>query len=217
MLILRVSSVEPRGLELGGPRQLDSVELLHQVAEHRALGTARGLHLLLQLVLVVGLARGANHDGLDIVVVVDAGQLVLGLQHTLVEQVADRQQPGMIPDRHHRHDLARVEEQRQRPFRHHRGRYRLAVLVDALDRHRQPWVVGIGPYLEFLHRRRPRLSLGITRCMLRRNMPGRPGGFCSPPSKSRIVDACSTPYSPGRGRQWWHVWPVGAAMMTMSL
>ena len=79
-----------RGVDLAGQRvkpggaqhrvrvEPDLVEFLHQIAEHGALGAARGQRLLLQLVLEIGLAVGADDDGLELVVVVDAGDAVIG-------------------------------------------------------------------------------------------------------------------------------------------
>ena len=54
------------------------------------------------------------------------GDDVVGAQHVLVEQIADREVVGMVADRHHRDDLLAVEKQRQRPLDHDRGLDRLA-------------------------------------------------------------------------------------------
>ena len=82
--------IEPGGAQ-GRLRQRDVLQRLHQVAEHGALRAAGGLHLLLQLLLVIGLALGAHHDDGELLVVIDAGDHVVGQQHVLVEQIADRQ------------------------------------------------------------------------------------------------------------------------------
>ncbi len=145
--------VEPGGLESRAGLQRHGLELLHQVAEDGALGTARRLHLLLQLLLVVGFAPRAHDDGVDVVCDLDGGDLVVGLQHVLVQEVADSEQIGAVADGHHRHDLAGIEEQGQRAFgddgRHHLA----AVLVDARHADGQARVVGGGADLEFLHGR----------------------------------------------------------------
>ena len=72
-------------------------------------------------------------------------------EHVLVQQIADRQIFRMIADRHHRHDLAPVQEQGQRPFGDDRGLDRLAVLIDSGNPPGQARIVGVGPYREFLH------------------------------------------------------------------
>ena len=136
--------VEPTGLQHRVRRQVDFVELLHQVAEHRALGAARGMGLLFQLLLVVGLARGADDDDLQLVVIVDAFDLVVGLQHVLVEEVADGQIVRIVADGHHRDDLLPVQEQGQRPLDDDGGVDGVAVLVAAGDALGEARVGGIG-------------------------------------------------------------------------
>jgi hypothetical protein len=115
------------------------------VAEHRALGAARGLHLLLQLLLVIGLALGAHHDDRQLVVIVDAGDHVVGQQHVLVEQIAEGKIFRIVVDRHRGHDLLRIEEDRERPLDYHAGLDRLPGLVDAGDALGEPRVERIGP------------------------------------------------------------------------
>ena len=131
--------VEPRGAQLG-VRQRDVLQRLHQVAEHGALRAARGLHLLLQLLLVVGLALGAHHHDRRVLVVVDAGDDVVRQQHVLVEQVADREIFRIVADRHRGDDLLAVEEDRQRALDRDRGLDLRAGLVDAGDALGQPRV-----------------------------------------------------------------------------
>src|SRR5690606_12424282 len=63
--------------------------------------------------------------------------------------------------RHHGHDLARVEEQRQGPLRHDGGFDRLALVVDAGDRHREARIIGGWPDLEFFHPLHPELSIAV--------------------------------------------------------
>ena len=126
-------------------RQRDVLQRLHQVAEHGALRAARGLHLLLELLLVIGLALGAHHDDRKLLVVVDAGDHVVGQQHVLVEQVAEREIFRIVADRHRGHDLLRIEEDRERALDRHRGLDRRAGLVDAGDALGQPRIERIGP------------------------------------------------------------------------
>ena len=153
-------AIEPRGPEPGVLRQLDVIEFLHHIAEHRSLGAARGPDLLLQLFLVVGLALGAHDDDLELVVVIDAGDLVVREQHVLVQQKAQRQVFGIIADGHHGDDFLAVEEKREGALDHHRGLDRLAVMVDALDRLGETGIVGVRLEQEISHLpnliRRPR-------------------------------------------------------------
>ena len=121
-----------------------SFQRLHQVAEHRALRAARGLHLLLQLLLVIGLALGAHHDDRQFLVVVDAGDHVVRQQHVLVEQVAEREIFRIVVDRHRGDDLLRIEEDRERALDRHGGFDPGAGLVDAGDALGQPRIVRIG-------------------------------------------------------------------------
>ena len=120
------------------------LQRLHQVAEHGALRAARGLHLLLQLLLVVGLALGAHHHDRELLVVVDAGDDVVGQQHVLIEQIAEREIFRIVVDRHRGDDLLRVEEDRQRALDRHGGFDRRAGLVDAGDALGQPRIVRVG-------------------------------------------------------------------------
>ena len=70
--------VEPRGPQHRFGVEPNLLEFLHQVAENRALGAARGQRLLFQLVLEIGFAIGADDDGLELFIVVDAGDPVFG-------------------------------------------------------------------------------------------------------------------------------------------
>src|SRR5262245_20683436 len=135
--------VKPRGAQLG-PRQRDVLQRLHQVAEHRALGAARGLHLLLQLLLVIGLALGPYHDDGQLLVLVDAGDDVVRQQHVLVKQVADREIFRIVVDRHRCDDLLRIEEHRERALDRHPGLDLLPGLVDPGDALGQPRVERVG-------------------------------------------------------------------------
>ena len=123
---------------------VDVLQRLHQVAEHRALGAARGLHLLLQLLLVIGLALGAHDDDGEFLVVVDAGDHVVGEQHVLVEQVAEREIFRIVVDRHGGHDLLRIEEDRERALDRDGVSIALAGLIDAGDALGEPRIRGSG-------------------------------------------------------------------------
>ncbi len=96
---------------------------------------------------------GANDDRLDVVVVVDRCDAVVGQQHVLIEQIADSEKIGMIADRHHRDDLAAVEEQGQRPLHDDRCLDLRTVMIDAGDGSGQPRIIGLGTDGEFFHRR----------------------------------------------------------------
>ena len=72
---------------------------------------------------------------------VDAGDLVVGSQHVLIEQIADRQIIRMIADRHHGDDLLPVQKKRQRPLEHDGGIDRIAVLIDSSHRLGEPGIV----------------------------------------------------------------------------
>ena len=124
-------------------RQPDLVELLHQVAERGTLRAARGAYLLLQLGLEVGRPRGADHDHLELLVMLDGRDHVVGPEHVLVHEVADRQIVGVVADRHHGDDLLAVEEQGQRALVDDRGRHLAALLVDAGDRLGQARIVRV--------------------------------------------------------------------------
>ena len=124
--------VEPRGLERR-LRQRDGVERLHEVAEGGALRAAARLGAPLQLVLEVGLALGAHDDDGEVLVVVDRRHHVVGLEHVLVEEIAEREVLRVVADRHHGDDLLRVEVERQRALDDHPGLDPLAALVDAGD------------------------------------------------------------------------------------
>ena len=136
--------IEPRRAQLGlGQRGV--LDHLHQVAEHGALGAAGGLHLLLELLLVIGAALGAHHHHREILVVVDADHHVVGSEHVLVQQIAEREILGVVADRHRGDDLLRVEEDGERALDRDRGLDRRAGMVDAAHALGQPRIVRIGP------------------------------------------------------------------------
>ena len=117
---------------------------LHQVAEHSALRAAGGLHLFPELVLIVGRPRGAHHGDGEVVVVVDPGDHVVGAQHVLVQQIAQREEFGIVADRHRRDDLLRIEEDGERPLDRHRGLDRRPGLIDAAHALGEPRVLRVG-------------------------------------------------------------------------
>ena len=143
--------VEPGRPDARLPAQPDGIELLHEVAEHGALGAARGLRLLLQLVLEIGLAPGAHDDGPDVGLVLDAGDLVVGLEHVLVDEIADSEQVWVVADGHHGHDLAAVEEQRQRLLRDDGSIDAPPLVIEARHGDGQAGIVGRRADGEFLH------------------------------------------------------------------
>ena len=143
MLIVAREPVEPRGAQRRR-RQRGLLDHLHEIAEHGALGAARGLHLLLQLRLVVRGVRGAHHDDAELLVIVDAGDGVGRRQHVLIEEVAEREIFGIVVDGHRGDDLLRIEEDRQRALDRHRGLDRRAGLVDAAHPLGEPRVERIG-------------------------------------------------------------------------
>ncbi len=122
--------VEPGGLQPRVRRQPNLVETFHDVAKDRALGAAGGAHLLLQLFFVVRCPLRAHHDHFQVVVVIDAGDDIVGAQHVLVFQVTDRQQVRMVADGHHCDHFLGVQVKRQGLFRHHLRVDRTAVLID---------------------------------------------------------------------------------------
>ena len=104
----------------------------------------------------------------------------------------------MIADRHHRDDLAPVEEQGQRPLDDDGGLDRLAVLVDAGDAPGQARVVGVGPYREFLHA--PMMGTAAPGCKTARDAaPGLATDRCA---GSRRVGKLAAVASVTRGRGW---------------
>ena len=135
--------IKPGGAEFRG-RQRNVFQRFHQVAEHGALRAARGLHFLLQFLLVIGRALGPHHDDAQLLVVIDAGDHVVRPQHALIEQIADREIFRMIRDRHGGDDLLRIEEDRERALDRHHGVDLVAGLVDAGNALGQPRIVRIG-------------------------------------------------------------------------
>ena len=55
------------------------------------------------------------------------------MQHALVDQEPQRQILGVVTDRHRRHDLLRIQENRQRAFLDHRDLADLTILVHAFN------------------------------------------------------------------------------------
>ena len=80
-----------------------------------------------------GVALGAHDDDGEVLVVVDRRHHVVGLEHVLIEQVAEREILRIVVDRHHGDDLLRVEVERQRPLDDDAGLDPLAALVHAGD------------------------------------------------------------------------------------
>ncbi len=75
---------------------------------------------------------------------VDARHLGVGGEHALVEQIAEGEIVGMVADRHHRDDLARVEKERQRPLDDDARLDRTARLIDTGDHLAETRVEWIG-------------------------------------------------------------------------
>ena len=80
--------VEPGGAQLR-LRQRDALDRLHQIAEGRALRAARRQSALFHLVFVIRAPLGAHDDDIELFVEIGAGDLVVGQQHHLVQEVAD--------------------------------------------------------------------------------------------------------------------------------
>jgi hypothetical protein len=70
----------------------------------------------------------------------DFGYDVVGFEHVLVEQVAQRQIFGIVADRHHGDDLLRVQVKRQRAFNRDADLDSGAGMIDAVDLLRQSGV-----------------------------------------------------------------------------
>ncbi len=94
----------------------------------------------------------------------DPRDLVVGAQHVLVEEIADREIIGMIADRHHGDDLLAVEKERQRPLNHDRGLDPSAFLIDAGDASRESRISRIGAHGELAERRRIAFHALLRRC-----------------------------------------------------
>ena len=77
----------------------------------------------------------------------------------------------MVADRHHRDDLAAVQEQSQRPLHDDRGLDCLALVVDAGDSAGQPRIVGLRADGKFLHD--AMMGEGTSRDKLSSLIPGR--------------------------------------------
>ena len=122
----------------------DGIEPFHHIAISGSLGAAAGADLALHLRLEIRLPLGAHDDDAKIVVMVDPGDDVIGMQHVLVQEIADRQFRRPVADGHRGHDLLPVQEQGQRLFRDHGQGHGRAGLVDARHRLRQARGVRIG-------------------------------------------------------------------------
>jgi hypothetical protein len=83
---------------------------------------------------------GVDDDNLQIVVVDDFGDDVVGAQHVLIEQVAEREIFRIVVDRHHGDDLLRVQIKRQRALDRHADLDLSAGLIDAGHGFGQPLV-----------------------------------------------------------------------------
>ena len=97
----------------------------------------------MQLVLEIGLVVRAHHDDVKLLIIFDIVDRVRAGQHILVQQISDREQIGVVTDRHHGDDLLTVEKQGQRPLHDDGGLDLLTVLVDPGDRLGQSRVVRI--------------------------------------------------------------------------
>ena len=122
-------------IEPGGPQlrrwQFNVLQRFHQIAEHGALSTARGLDFFLQLLFVIGFAFGAHDNDREVLVVIDRGDDIVRLEHVLIEEIAERQIFGMVTDRHRGDDLLGIEEDRQCALDGHRRFDPGAGLIDA--------------------------------------------------------------------------------------
>ena len=118
--------------------QADRVDRAHQVAEDRALPAA-GRDDALGGPLVESLDAGTRLHGGRADVPVDGDRIDVGraLDQSLVSQVAEDEQLGRRAERHQRHQLALVDEDRQRALGGDGDRARRAELVANADLARQ--------------------------------------------------------------------------------
>ncbi len=89
-------------------RQADILKRFHQIAENRALRTARGMGFLFQLFFKISFSAGPHHNHLQVSIIVNRGDLIIGPQHILIAQIADRQLLWEVTDGHRRDDFLRI-------------------------------------------------------------------------------------------------------------
>lgn len=90
------------------------------------------------------LACGAHHHNFELGIVLDRGHDIVGPQHVLVQEIADRQLFGMVADRHHRDDLAAVEKDGKRPLVHDPRLHAPSFVIETDDRLGQSGIGRIG-------------------------------------------------------------------------
>ena len=135
---------------------------------------------------------------MDVPVDGDRIDVVAAIDQALVAQVAEDEQLGEGAERHQRHELALVDEHRQRALGRDRDRARRAELVADLDlarerRARRGQANGGRTYL-----RGPVISADVA--LLLGGLVAVPGGECAPDASSGLDAAgvtCSAAYGPG--------------------
>jgi len=114
--------------------QTDGVQLRHRVAEYRALAAAGGDHAVRGPGRdVMHAAVGAYGGCADVPVHGDRFDFLHRVDEALVAQVAQHQQFGALAQRHQRHQLALVDEDRQGALGRNVQVTVLAVLVEDLN------------------------------------------------------------------------------------
>ena len=122
---------QPGRLQARVAVQFNRLKPFHHIAVSGALGTAAGPHLALHLGLKIRFPCGAHDHNTKVSIMVNAGDLVIGLQHVLVEKIANRQFSRPITNCHGCNDFLIVQKQGQGLFGHHGQRYRRAPLINA--------------------------------------------------------------------------------------
>ena len=118
--------------------QADLVDLVHQVAEHRALAAAGRRRALLRLRFEVGeAAAGRDGDRIDVPVDLHRHDVVDAVDEPLIAQPADRERFRCGAQRHQREELLLVDVERERMLAGDRRRARGAGLVDRVDGERR--------------------------------------------------------------------------------
>ena len=116
------------------PAQLDAFDLLHQVAEHRALAAAaRHGALLHARAQPFDALAGRHGDRVRLPIDLHRGDRLDRRHQALVAQVAQRKRLGRVPERHEGDNLALVEVEGERMLAGDRRRHHLAALVVGLD------------------------------------------------------------------------------------
>ena len=127
-----------RGMDAGIGVEGDFLKPFHHIAKDRSLGATTGANLFLELVFEIGFFTGPDHNHAEVIININGGDHVIITDHVLVAQEPDRHAIRPVPEGHGGDDFLAVEVDRHGAFDHHRHRYRLAGLINAVNSGGQP-------------------------------------------------------------------------------